>query len=81
MYTNFFKTNGKEIDWWEKFGAYALNVNTKEFENLSSIEEYAILTEEDREKLEISEEKCGEHATYILYDMSHNKIGYVFVIC
>lgn len=78
--TGFYDILGLELDWMQIFNCYALNNSTKEFENCSGVKKLFILSESDRELIKTNEEDCGREFTYILYDASHNKIGYVFVM-
>lgn len=80
MKSNFYSSNGCEVDWMAVFECYALNNSTKEFENCSGIQKFLFLSEEDREKIQLDEEMCGEKADYIVYDKSHYKIGYIIVM-
>lgn len=77
-----YEVKGYEIDWCDFFHGcyYALNNHSKEFENCSGIKKFIYLSTDVREKMNIYESKCDELADYIIYNETHDKVGYVIVI-
>jgi hypothetical protein len=77
-----YEVDGYEIDWCNFFHGcyYALNNHSKEFENCSGIKKFVYLSTEAREIMNIHESKCDDLADYIIYDETHEKVGYVIVI-
>ena len=79
MKREFIKSDIKgEIDWSQRFGVYALNLKSCEFENCSDLVfpmEVVIWDEyNDWNKYPVP-----ENADYLLYDNEHEKCGYAIV--
>lgn len=72
-----------EIDWWRDFGVYAVNRDTRIFENCSAVKGFVVErfynTDENRVSDKLAEviDKYGDY-DYCLYNDIHELVGFAY---